>query len=62
MHSSSTEQVVPLLRHVQAQGNTTVYEWRRGVKPILVERAKTVEVKKMVEEEAVCMKGPKETR
>ncbi|XP_074834960.1 CDK5 regulatory subunit-associated protein 3 [Carettochelys insculpta] len=35
---SSTEQVVPLLRHVQARGNTTVYEWRRGVEPTLVER------------------------
>uniref|UniRef100_U3ETW8 CDK5 regulatory subunit-associated protein 3 n=1 Tax=Micrurus fulvius TaxID=8637 RepID=U3ETW8_MICFL len=49
----STEQVVPLLRHVQAQGNTTIYEWRRGVKPISVERPKTEEVKKMVEEEAI---------
>uniref|UniRef100_A0A6B2F0Z4 CDK5 regulatory subunit-associated protein 3 n=1 Tax=Bothriechis nigroviridis TaxID=88079 RepID=A0A6B2F0Z4_BOTNI len=48
----STEQVVPLLRHVQAQGNTTVYEWRRGVKPTLVERPKTEEEKEMAEEEA----------
>ncbi|XP_039188978.1 CDK5 regulatory subunit-associated protein 3 [Crotalus tigris] len=48
----STEQVVPLLRHVQAQGNTTMYEWRRGVKPTLVERPKTEEEKEMAEEEA----------
>ncbi|XP_042331797.1 CDK5 regulatory subunit-associated protein 3 [Sceloporus undulatus] len=46
---NSTEQVVPLLRHVQARGNTTIYEWRRGVKPTSIERPKTEEVK----EEAV---------
>ncbi|XP_063156867.1 CDK5 regulatory subunit-associated protein 3 isoform X2 [Candoia aspera] len=49
----STEQVVPLLRHVQAQSNTTVYEWRRGVKPVLVERPKTEEGKETVNEEAI---------
>ncbi|XP_061444933.1 CDK5 regulatory subunit-associated protein 3 [Rhineura floridana] len=51
---SSTEQVVPLLRHMQAQGNTTIYEWRRGVKPTAVERPKMEEVKEVVDEEAEC--------
>ncbi|XP_053118227.1 CDK5 regulatory subunit-associated protein 3 isoform X2 [Hemicordylus capensis] len=50
---SSTEQVVPLLRHMQAWGNTTVYEWRRGVKPTLVERPKPEEVKEAVDQEAI---------
>ncbi|XP_062993814.1 CDK5 regulatory subunit-associated protein 3 [Elgaria multicarinata webbii] len=50
---SSTEQVVPLLRHMQARGNTTIYEWRRGVKPTSVERPKTEEVKEAVEEDAI---------
>nr|XP_028559013.1 CDK5 regulatory subunit-associated protein 3 isoform X1 [Podarcis muralis] len=50
---SSAEQVVPLLRHMQALGNTTVYEWRRGVKPTAVERPKAAEVKEAVEEDAI---------
>ncbi|XP_075767804.1 CDK5 regulatory subunit-associated protein 3 isoform X2 [Pelodiscus sinensis] len=40
---SATEQVVPLLRHVQERGNTTVYEWRRGVAPGRVERPRAEE-------------------
>ncbi|KAH0626789.1 hypothetical protein JD844_001991 [Phrynosoma platyrhinos] len=50
---SSSEQVVPLLRHVQARGNTTIYEWRRGVKPTSIERPKTEEVKEEGVDEAV---------
>lgn len=53
LHFSSTEQVVPLLRYIQAHGNTTIYEWRRGVKPTLVERPQTEEVKEPVDKEAV---------
>ncbi|XP_054851483.1 CDK5 regulatory subunit-associated protein 3 isoform X2 [Eublepharis macularius] len=48
---SSTEQVVPLLRHVQARGNTTIYEWRRGVKPASVERPMGEEVKEPADQE-----------
>ncbi|KAJ6658214.1 hypothetical protein lerEdw1_001481 [Lerista edwardsae] len=50
---SSSEQVVPLLRHVQALGNTTMYRWRRGVEPTSVERPKREEVKEAVESEAI---------
>ncbi|NWR55587.1 CK5P3 protein, partial [Bucorvus abyssinicus] len=35
---SHAELVVPLLRHVGQSGNTTVYEWRRGLQPLRVER------------------------
>uniref|UniRef100_A0ACB8EUY2 CDK5 regulatory subunit-associated protein 3 n=1 Tax=Sphaerodactylus townsendi TaxID=933632 RepID=A0ACB8EUY2_9SAUR len=50
---SSTEQVVPLLRHMQARGNTTIYEWRRGVKPASVERPKTEQARESVDQEAI---------
>uniref|UniRef100_A0A8D0LC36 CDK5 regulatory subunit associated protein 3 n=1 Tax=Sphenodon punctatus TaxID=8508 RepID=A0A8D0LC36_SPHPU len=50
---SSTEQVVPMLRHVQEHGNTTIYEWRKGVEPISVERPRTEEVTELVNEEAI---------
>uniref|UniRef100_A0A8C5Q9G6 CDK5 regulatory subunit associated protein 3 n=1 Tax=Leptobrachium leishanense TaxID=445787 RepID=A0A8C5Q9G6_9ANUR len=35
---SSPEQALPLLRHVQDRGDTTVYEWRVGEVPEKVER------------------------
>ncbi|KAM4691571.1 CDK5 regulatory subunit-associated protein 3 [Rhinophrynus dorsalis] len=35
---SSPEQALPLLRHVQEHGDTTVYEWRVGEVPETVER------------------------
>ncbi|XP_009999679.1 PREDICTED: CDK5 regulatory subunit-associated protein 3, partial [Chaetura pelagica] len=35
---SPAEPVVPLLRHVGRRGNSTVYEWRRGLQPLRVER------------------------
>ncbi|XP_077170095.1 CDK5 regulatory subunit-associated protein 3 [Paroedura picta] len=50
---SSTEQVVPLLRHMQVRGNTTIYEWRRGVKPTSVERLATEEAKESMDQEAI---------
>ncbi|XP_015267927.1 PREDICTED: CDK5 regulatory subunit-associated protein 3 [Gekko japonicus] len=50
---SSTEQVVPLLRHMQIRGNTTIYEWRRGVKPTSVERPEMEEAKESIEPEAI---------
>lgn len=36
--ASPSEHVVPLVRHVGARGNTTVYEWRTGLQPLRVER------------------------
>lgn len=36
--TSHAELVVPMLRHVGQSGNTTVYEWRRGLRPLRVER------------------------
>ncbi|XP_043392995.1 CDK5 regulatory subunit-associated protein 3 isoform X1 [Chelonia mydas] len=50
---SSPEQVVPLLRHVQERGNTTVYEWRKGVEPTTVERPRAEEVPEKQDEEAI---------
>lgn len=44
---------MPLLRHVQERGNTTVYEWRRGVEPTTVERPRAEEVPEKQDEEAV---------
>ncbi|EHB14180.1 CDK5 regulatory subunit-associated protein 3 [Heterocephalus glaber] len=35
---SSEEQVLPMLRFVQRRGNSTVYEWRTGTEPTVVER------------------------
>ncbi|XP_068022407.1 CDK5 regulatory subunit-associated protein 3 [Melanerpes formicivorus] len=40
---SSTEVVVPMLRHVGRKGNTTVYEWRTGLQPLRVERPQVQE-------------------
>ncbi|NXI38948.1 CK5P3 protein, partial [Galbula dea] len=40
---SSTELVVPMLRHMGKRGNTTVYEWRTGLQPLRVERPVVVE-------------------
>ncbi|XP_041122539.1 CDK5 regulatory subunit-associated protein 3 [Polyodon spathula] len=34
----SSEPGLPLLRHTQCRGNTTVYEWRTGSPPSLIER------------------------
>ncbi|MGH0114832.1 UNVERIFIED_CONTAM: hypothetical protein FKN15_056681 [Acipenser sinensis] len=34
----SSEPALPLLRHTQCRGNTTVYEWRTGSPPSVVER------------------------
>ncbi|XP_019338133.1 CDK5 regulatory subunit-associated protein 3 isoform X1 [Alligator mississippiensis] len=50
---SSTEQVVPMLRHVQERGDTTIYEWRKGVKPTTVERPHMEEVSEQQDEEAI---------
>ncbi|XP_006023330.1 CDK5 regulatory subunit-associated protein 3 isoform X2 [Alligator sinensis] len=50
---SSTEQVVPMLRHVQECGDTTIYEWRKGVKPTTVERPHMEEVSEQQDEEAI---------
>ncbi|XP_069763185.1 CDK5 regulatory subunit-associated protein 3 isoform X2 [Narcine bancroftii] len=33
-----TETIVPLLKHIQTKGNTSVYEWRTGLTPTAIER------------------------
>uniref|UniRef100_A0A667IQ31 CDK5 regulatory subunit associated protein 3 n=1 Tax=Lynx canadensis TaxID=61383 RepID=A0A667IQ31_LYNCA len=50
---SPTEQVLPMLRFVQRRGNTTVYEWRTGTEPSVVERPHLEEPPEPVEEDAI---------
>ncbi|XP_040473666.1 CDK5 regulatory subunit-associated protein 3 [Falco naumanni] len=50
---SSTEVVVPLLRHVGRRGNTTVYEWRTGLQPLRVERPEVEEVPEQPKEDTI---------
>ncbi|KAM9112821.1 CDK5 regulatory subunit-associated protein 3 isoform 1-T1 [Pangshura tecta] len=50
---SATERVVPMLRHVQEHGNTTVYKWRSGVEPTVVERPRAEELPQQQDEEAI---------
>ncbi|XP_067397233.1 CDK5 regulatory subunit-associated protein 3 isoform X2 [Emydura macquarii macquarii] len=50
---STTEQVVPMLRHMQERGNTTVYEWRTGVEPSMVVCPQAEEVPDQQDEEAI---------
>ncbi|XP_036735657.2 CDK5 regulatory subunit-associated protein 3 isoform X1 [Manis pentadactyla] len=47
---SPTEQVLPMLRHVQKRGNSTVYEWRTGTEPSVVERPGLEEPPEQVED------------
>ncbi|XP_021095737.1 CDK5 regulatory subunit-associated protein 3 isoform X3 [Heterocephalus glaber] len=50
---SSEEQVLPMLRFVQRRGNSTVYEWRTGTEPTVVERPSLEEPPEPVEEDAI---------
>lgn len=50
---SPTEQVLPMLRFVQRRGNSTVYEWRMGTEPSVVERPHLEELPEQVEEDMV---------
>lgn len=50
---SPTEQVLPMLRFVQTRGNSTVYEWRTGTEPSVVERPHLEEPPEQVEEDAI---------
>uniref|UniRef100_A0A8C3KEE7 CDK5 regulatory subunit associated protein 3 n=1 Tax=Calidris pygmaea TaxID=425635 RepID=A0A8C3KEE7_9CHAR len=50
---SSSEVVVPLLRHVGKKGNTTVYEWRTGLQPLRVERPEVEEVPEQPKEDTI---------
>ncbi|XP_019673319.1 CDK5 regulatory subunit-associated protein 3 isoform X1 [Felis catus] len=50
---SPTEQVLPMLRFVQRRGNATVYEWRTGTEPSVVERPHLEEPPEPVEEDAI---------
>ncbi|KAB0394545.1 hypothetical protein E2I00_017974, partial [Balaenoptera physalus] len=50
---SPTEQVLPMLRFVQTRGNCTVYEWRTGTEPSVVERPHLEEPPEQVEEDAI---------
>ncbi|XP_071674244.1 CDK5 regulatory subunit-associated protein 3 isoform X3 [Patagioenas fasciata] len=47
---SPSEQVVPLVRHIGAKGNTTVYEWRTGLQPLHVERPELQEQPEQLEQ------------
>lgn len=42
-----------MLRYVQRRGNSTVYEWRTGTEPSVVERPHLEEPPEPVEEDAV---------
>ena len=50
---SPTEQVLPMLRFVQKWGNSTVYEWRTGTEPSVVERPHLEELPEQVAEDAI---------
>lgn len=50
---SPAEQVLPMLRFVQRRGNATVYEWRTGTEPSVVERPRLEEPPEPVEEDAI---------
>ncbi|XP_032285070.1 CDK5 regulatory subunit-associated protein 3 isoform X1 [Phoca vitulina] len=50
---SPEEQVLPMLRYVQRRGNCTVYEWRTGTEPSVVERPHLEEPPEQVEEDAI---------
>ncbi|XP_006889412.1 PREDICTED: CDK5 regulatory subunit-associated protein 3 [Elephantulus edwardii] len=50
---SPTEQVLPMLRFVQKKGNSTVYEWRTGAEPSVVERPHLEAPPEPVEEDAI---------
>ncbi|EPQ05082.1 CDK5 regulatory subunit-associated protein 3 [Myotis brandtii] len=50
---SPEEQVLPMLRFVQKRGNSTVYEWRTGTEPTVVERPHLEEPPEQGEEDAI---------
>lgn len=50
---SPTEQVLPMLRYVQKKGNSTVYEWRTGTEPSVVERPQLEEPPEQVQEDEI---------
>ncbi|XP_029784200.1 CDK5 regulatory subunit-associated protein 3 isoform X2 [Suricata suricatta] len=50
---SPTEQVLPMLQFVQKRGNATVYEWRTGTEPSVVERPHLEEPPEPVEEDTI---------
>lgn len=50
---SPTEQVLPMLQFVQTRGNCTVYEWRTGSEPTVVERPNLEKSPEKVEEDAI---------
>ncbi|XP_030743953.1 CDK5 regulatory subunit-associated protein 3 isoform X2 [Echinops telfairi] len=50
---SPTEQELPMLRYVQTRGNSTVYEWRTGTEPSVVERPHLEAPPEQVAEDAI---------
>ncbi|KAM4843391.1 CDK5 regulatory subunit-associated protein 3 isoform 3-T3 [Thomomys bottae] len=50
---SPAEQVLPMLQYVQKRGNSTVYEWRTGTEPSVVERPHLEEPPEHVEEDEI---------
>ncbi|XP_029430061.1 CDK5 regulatory subunit-associated protein 3 isoform X2 [Rhinatrema bivittatum] len=47
---SPPEQVVPMLRYIQECGNSTVYEWRTGIRPNVIQRPREEKIKEPIEE------------
>ncbi|XP_062485716.1 CDK5 regulatory subunit-associated protein 3 [Pezoporus occidentalis] len=50
---SPAEVVLPLLRFVGSRGNTTVYEWRTGLRPLRVERPELQEEPEQPKEDSI---------
>ncbi|XP_030077213.1 CDK5 regulatory subunit-associated protein 3 isoform X2 [Microcaecilia unicolor] len=50
---SPPEQVVPMLRYIQERGNSTVYEWRTGIRPDVIQRPREEEMKEPTEEDQI---------
>ena len=45
--------MLPMLRYVQKKGNSTVYEWRTGTEPSVVERPQLEEPPEQVQEDEI---------
>ncbi|XP_028724879.1 CDK5 regulatory subunit-associated protein 3 isoform X1 [Peromyscus leucopus] len=50
---SPPEQLLPMLRYVKKKGNSTVYEWRTGTEPSVVERPQLEEPPEQVQEDEI---------
>nr|XP_033775044.1 CDK5 regulatory subunit-associated protein 3 isoform X2 [Geotrypetes seraphini] len=50
---SPPEQVVPMLRYIQEHGNCTVYEWRTGIRPDIIQCPREEEMKEPIDKEQI---------